>query len=466
MNKEQFIQKAQEALTDNPLDRLSVNTRALVENKKFIADVHCHIFDKDCINILYFLARLVAEKLGFTSILSNKRLSKKLQLDKRDFPLLQLELRDIYSDDQFNANPKITDSEENWNKLQGELEKLLAKIDDFERFNKKKFTPKDVTLRYSVNGLLQALKVIRKKSMEEVFKFYYDNYSLNTIKAELNLNDYAFITVALMMDLEIGWRTSIKKNVSQQITELNTLADNYPVLPFFSVDPRRATEVGTTNLYELFLQAFCNKNARFFGVKIYPSLGYLPSDERLHPIYQICEEKNIPVLTHCGGEVISTYDNPINVIRCQNGKCESTQISGKTREDRAKVLNEPIEWEYVLQKFPKLKLNFGHFGGSDAWAALRDSNTSPRIDKIKDLMQHYEAVFADFSFNLIDDSLDATLLNTLNQNNKIDERTLFGTDFWVVLSSGDLNQRQKDFIFNLNNHRINLISKNIANYLF
>lgn len=36
------------------------------------------------------------------------------------------------------------------------------------------------------------------------------------------------------------------------------------------------------------------------GLKLYPPCGYSPSDEKLYPYYEICDEKGLPVLLHTG----------------------------------------------------------------------------------------------------------------------------------------------------------------------
>src|SRR5690606_23491665 len=122
----------------------------------------------------------------------------------------------------------------------------------------------------------------------------------------------------LMMDFhkEFGKRFP-KKSLWEQVEEINQLADKkngHPILPFFAVDARREKEEGKGNLYNLFLKAFDPKEGgRFFGVKLYPALGVSPSDELLLPIYEVCEKLNIPIVTHCGGEDVSTFSDPIEV---------------------------------------------------------------------------------------------------------------------------------------------------------
>ena len=116
--------------------------------------------------------------------------------------------------------------------------------------------------------------------------------------------------------------------------------------------------------------------------------------------------------------------------------------------------------------YPKLKLNFGHFGGDTAWSEYRANKTQKRIDKIIELMNSYENVYADFSFNIIEDNLFETFDDLLSKSDLVKERSLFGTDFWVVLPSGNLVEKQEDFLVTLDKYKEHLISRNPLKYLF
>jgi uncharacterized protein len=78
-----------------------------------------------------------------------------------------------------------------------------------------------------------------------------------------------------------------------------------------------------------------NHGAR--GIKIHPVVqGFLPDDQRMHPIYRTCIELGIPVLSH----------------------------SGSARG--ATPYAEPRSFSGVMRAFPELKLVLAHLGGG-AW---------------------------------------------------------------------------------------------------
>lgn len=80
---------------------------------------------------------------------------------------------------------------------------------------------------------------------------------------------------------------------------------------FTGVDPRHG-EQGLTD----FEQNVSQYGAE--GVKLYPPCGYSPSDPALHPYYEICAARGMPVFVHTGptaGSLDFTYADPIEVDR-------------------------------------------------------------------------------------------------------------------------------------------------------
>ena len=73
-----------------------------------------------------------------------------------------------------------------------------------------------------------------------------------------------------------------------------------------------------------------NLNAK--GLKIYPPNGYYMDDKVVYPLYNICQETNLPVLTHLGPEVDIFID-----------ECGS-----------------PLRMKQALIDFPKLKIIGAH----------------------------------------------------------------------------------------------------------
>jgi predicted TIM-barrel fold metal-dependent hydrolase len=294
--------------------------------------------------------------------------------------------------------------------------------------------------------IVRMRSLLGMKKMEDVYWYYISRYSLaNHFPGVPQKN---VITTVLMMDLEMGWnlRGKIRKSAFEQIDEIKELATKFPVLPFLACDPRRAEfDNPKENLYSLFNKAFC-KGSPFFGVKIYPAMGYYPSDYRLWPIYEICNELGLPIVSHHGGETVSSEKLQTKVFH----GTDEVSLNFPNRKALAHELNNPAHWGLVLEKFPNLRLNFGHFGGYETWSS---SNPVPvtkdpqrRKETIFGFMEKYPNVYADFSFNLEEETIVANLKNVIVNDDLIQSRTLFGTDFWVVNPAGDLNQMQQEFL--------------------
>lgn len=167
----------------------------------------------------------------------------------------------------------------------------------------------------------------------------------------------------------------------------------------------------------------------FAGIKVYPPLGFDPwpnaeetedipdvqqrravkekTETELRKVkflYAYCQERRIPITTHCGD-------------------------SGFQVEDREKSwkYTSPERWEKVLVQFPKLKLNFAHFGSQVL--------SCPRVwrDKIIDLITRFDHVYADFSYRGVTADYYESLAGLFKRHPELRERLLFGTDFLINL---------------------------------
>ncbi|MFP4025952.1 MAG: amidohydrolase family protein, partial [Thiohalospira sp.] len=309
------------------------------------------------------------------------------------------------------------------------LLRILDKLDAEKKFD----DILDLIIDFNKDNEFDELfAIMNMNSMKEILEHYYTHFAL-----QKNI-----ICTPLMMDLEEGWFFKAKKSLGEQIDELKGLMNDYAILPFLAVDPRKADKKGKENLYQLFLKAFSpdHNGNQFFGIKIYPALGYLPSDKWLWPVYEICEKKKIPVTTHCGGTIIRTNRKDLKLEGYQivNDEVVSLKLnfvepSGKKR---AEFLNHPKLWEPVLKQYPKLKLNLGHFGGSEQWKNLAETSFNEIIKTINRLMG-YDNVYADFSFNLAEDCCLDVFLDYLQNNYTVRTKSLYGTDYWMVLAAGD-----------------------------
>jgi len=114
------------------------------------------------------------------------------------------------------------------------------------------------------------------------------------------------------------------------------------VRPFLAVDPRRI------NVMSLVRQ-FVKKQGPFYGVKLYPNLGYridLQGNPFWDDLFKFCVKDDIPITYHSshGG-----FNFPFAADCSDYG--------------------DPSDWIPVLEKYPTLRVDFAHFGG-----AITDSN--------------------------------------------------------------------------------------------
>jgi predicted TIM-barrel fold metal-dependent hydrolase len=375
MTKEEFLSAAQ-AIESDPLQRLSKVTKDLIARDNYVYDSHIHIFDRKCAPVLYYALRFISEK---------------------------------------NAND-IYDS-----------------LEDDAKFKKAEAIALEKALNNETKSSKDVIKVILKPSQSDIFNYFNENFALNKFEP---FKAKESISAVLSMDLECGWERKTKRSFKDQIEDLHQISAQREILPFFALDPRRADENGDDNLYKMFIKAFTHSTAPFFGVKCYPALGYLPSDARLSPIFKVCNEKNIPIVTHSGGNVVSTFKKEITVINSE-GNTIKVPLPTKDRDARAAYLNDPLHWDSVLNKFDKLKIKFAHFGGSTAWSSDNEIDKI-RIEQIIERMSRYEnRVFTDFSFNLVNTSANSNLKLSF-ENPLVKNRTMYGTDYWVVLPKHDL----------------------------
>lgn len=437
MTVTEFLDQAHTQISTDPMSRVSPNTKDLLPNA--IYDPHCHIFDRTCVTPIYFLLRMLGDVLTDDSTASIPDSAKALK---------------VSSEEVYQSMIDNTDDSISFSQIKASIEALDAHLStDTNAFKGK---------RGILKGILSAIRIFFGPTFnnnKRVLNHYLKNFAVKNL-SPFKDDGSSFITGILMMDIEKGWSREPKTLVDEQMRELLGLVESHPILPFFSIDPRRADD-SENNLYELFLEAFPSDGPSFFGVKAYPALGYLPDDDRLRPIFEICEAKNIPVVTHCGGSIISTFKDSIDsIIDGQN-----VLTVNPNRKSLATQLNNPDKWEPVLERFPKLKLNFGHFGGSNVWEKEDDANAH-RINDIIDLMERFEGVYADFSFNIISPNSYQRFLATLEANPLVKSRSMFGTDFWVVLGSGNLVKMQEVFINQFVNHHATLFKEVPAEYLF
>lgn len=254
------------------------------------------------------------------------------------------------------------------------------------------------------------------------------------------------LAIPLMMDLEhSSYHTKPEIPYRHQIELVSRIALEYPgkIMSFVMVDPRRP------NAAKITIKAL--EKLGFLGIKMYPPLGYHPYfksfynedsvNDELEQIYAYCEQNKVPITVHCskGGAYGSDIMN---------------------YPELRKELTKPSNWRNVLLEFPKLYLNFAHFGG-DFLDISKDASWSLTIKK---LMEEFENVCTDIAYH--DQALQKKTSNNyfdilkklLNSRSKIKSRILFGTDWSMTRHTWTEKEYISYFSRNLNSKQMNQIA--------
>jgi len=154
--------------------------------------------------------------------------------------------------------------------------------------------------------------------------------------------------VVLPMDLRGLNKGLPKKDIEAQHTELAQLAKDHPgqVIPFIHIDPRSGTLEFIKRLHQegIPVSQQSLNNVEFKGIKLYPPLGYSPSDK----IFQYANQHKLPVTTHCmsrGG--VWTDSLPASTLVNYTAPCSYATI--------------------LKTSYPDMRLCLAHFGGNKEW---------------------------------------------------------------------------------------------------
>jgi len=169
------------------------------------------------------------------------------------------------------------------------------------------------------------------------------------------------------------------------------------LLPFVAIDPRRPGIIDA-----LVNGEFTTGENRFYGVKLYPRMGYHPQCKPLERVYEYCNEQKLPIIFHCGKKGFPPTDNWPHTD-----------------------FGNPENFKPIVAKYPDLKIDFAHLGSSDdtyTWAQTI-------VDMINDENNHN--VFTDLSSYTNLTKLRSKM-DRFWSNEKLKTRLMFGTDFDVM----------------------------------
>ena len=254
-----------------------------------------------------------------------------------------------------------------------------------------------------------------------------------------------------------------KNSYEVQLKELIALKKLMPdkIYPFFSIDPRRDKTFKKGVIGEI--KKYVGKDKYFSGIKLYTGLGYSPTDPALYKgknsVYAWCEKNKIPITAHFGYSGVSHvltenqiegdiyYSKSGEVIPIEEYSISKTikyrsNYMGNTDEmiqERQLMHNHPKLWRKVLEKYPKLKINFAHMGGNEQVKAYAQGKKMAFwTSMVIELMEEYPNVYCDLSCFYTPNDEDFGLRDVydkvyLKMSKKARRKVMYGSDFYMVL---------------------------------
>ncbi|MFQ6112945.1 MAG: amidohydrolase family protein [bacterium] len=270
------------------------------------------------------------------------------------------------------------------------------------------------------------LNIGSKNSQAEIFKHLQGFYPIDTR------------FVVLSMDMEFMNAGKVEQKFTEQLDELAAIKTEKKELihPFIFVHPKRK------NIFALVRKYI--EDHHFAGIKLYPPLGYYPFDERLDEIYEYAEKKQIPIISHCSRTGVFDKSPITKEMRThpktgeRNNSCFKSAFTD--------IYTDPENYEYVLEKYPGLKICLAHFGGGSEWEKYLKGSFDHRLaddnwfSLIKNMIEKYENVYADISYTMHNDKFLPLLKLILQDSEKVRSRILYGSDFYMV--ELELSERQ------------------------
>lgn len=233
--------------------------------------------------------------------------------------------------------------------------------------------------------------------------------------------------VVLSMDMAFMAAGKTPESFENQLNTLAELKQEYQdqIIPFVFAHPERKDLLNI-------IQDRINKD-QFGGIKLYPALGYFPSDDRLDRVFAWAETHQIPVMTHCarGGVYFKGQLTDERRTDPADGTCYP-KAPNRIFTDQ---YSNPDRYELLLTKYPKLKLCFAHYGGDSEWDKYLDASWEKGAKdswyyKINELIRTHDNVYTDISYTLFSAKYYGLLKVSL-QDPKLRTKILFGTDYYM-----------------------------------
>jgi predicted TIM-barrel fold metal-dependent hydrolase len=298
-------------------------------------------------------------------------------------------------------------------------------------------------------GLASFVSFFGRKNLSQLIKKYHYFLTIGDLKSQLEIfkllqGFYPEGTkfCVLTMDMEYMAAGRVIKPFQTQLDELAAIkrdpAYTELIYPFIFIHPERP-------MLHTLVRKYMEQEG-FAGLKMYPPLGYYPFDKRLDLVLSYAEQYGIPVTTHCArGGVYFKGD-----IKDRKHPVTGKEVPKRKNKYLTDIYTDPDNYQYVLNKFPDLKLNLAHFGGYDEWenymtGTLVDQDGETNwFTKVSNLIRGSQNVYSDVSYTMFNKDL-FSLLKVVLQDPTIKNKVLFGSDFYMT----EIEESEREFSINL-----------------
>ena len=267
--------------------------------------------------------------------------------------------------------------------------------------------------------------------------------------------------VCLTMDMAYMGAGRVKREYREQLLELGALSKKYPnIIPFMHVDPRRP---GVFALLREMVEEY-----GFKGVKLYCSLGYFPYDVRLWPVYEYCEAKNLPIITHCSpSNPVHFMGSDKELMQLLENRLDPFNTKDKTRKELTSIFAHPNGYLHVIDRYEKLKIQLAHWGSESEWLSwVSGEKVVDNWHRIVTLaIKNINNFYTDISFTAENRKLWPWLLRYL-RDPIIAKKVNFGSDFYMTITETDEHTFSNDLSEFLGNELFEQIAvKNPSEFL-
>ena len=331
-----------------------------------IIDIHCHTFNGDDIALQGFFRRIVLDDGGTLSWLAERWVQHNAPGYQKEVAVLD-HLLGISGPDsavsaaEIEAALQPVDLEAEFSEFVMELSRedpaLFAATQ--EAAGAPLATGAETAELFGIGDRLDFVKLLGESRLGLTRRLIADNSPATVFTPMMVDLDHWLTKYGRPAQTTVAEQVELQSKIAR-VGMLGKIPDhpNARVHPFFGFDPRRVYEdSGRSKPWDLSQLHAAVTEDGFVGVKLYPPMGWRPShnfttedirsqaeaaayDEILTEFFGWCQDNQVPVTPHSNRSMgtESAYDE----------------------------FSSPSEWNRVLERFPELRLNLGHFGGFGA----------------------------------------------------------------------------------------------------